>query len=190
MECELNKREKSVIFTFAGNLGSVQNLEVMINAFTELPISYECELRIIGGGVFLNKITRLVEEKKENRVRVYGRKPRNEMKKWFEESDVLVISLKPEFDLTIPAKFQAYLAAERPILASIRGDTALLVEKYSLGYTADPSDIKSITQAFEKFYHSSHEQFDYWRNNVKKLSKEMFDREKIILSIEDELIKL
>lgn len=179
-----------MIFTFAGNIGSVQNLEVLINAFSELPISYECELRVIGGGVFLDRITRLVEEKKEKRVRIYGRKPRSEMKKWFEESDVLVISLKPEFDLTIPAKFQAYLAAERPILASIRGDTAQLVNDYSLGYTADPADQRSITQAFEKFYNSSQEQFDSWRKNVKSLAKEMFDREKIIQSIENEILAL
>ena len=179
-----------MVFTFAGNIGSVQNLDVLINAFSDLPTNFECELRIIGGGVFLDKITKLAEEKQEKRIRILGRKPRNEMSRWFEESDVLVISLKPEFDLTIPAKFQAYLAAERPILASIRGDTAQLVKKYSLGYTADPADQQSITQAFEEFYNSSQELFDSWRKNVKSLSKEMFDRDKIIQSIENEILAL
>ena len=179
-----------MIFTFAGNIGSVQNLDVLIRAFSNLPNDYECELRIIGGGVFLDKITKLVEEKQEKRIRIFGRKPRSEMSRWFEESDVLVISLTPQFDLTIPAKFQAYLAAGRPILASIRGDTAQLVEKYSLGYSADPADQQSITLAFEKFYNSPQEQFTFWRENAIHLSKEMFNREKIVQTIEDELLKL
>ena len=51
------------IFTFAGNIGSVQNLEKVVQAFGNLN-KKNAELRIVGGGVFFDRIKRTVEQSK------------------------------------------------------------------------------------------------------------------------------
>jgi len=171
------------IFTFAGNVGSVQNLEKVIQAFGNLK-NENAELRIVGGGVFLERIKKLVEDSNYQNIVLTGRRPREEMEHYFSESDIMIISLTEKFDLTIPAKFQAYIATGRPIYGIIRGDTAQLIEQHCLGITADPADINSIADGFKKMCSVSNQQLHDWGNQAILLSQKMFDRESIIRRIE------
>ena len=173
------------IFTFAGNIGSVQNIDLLVEAFECLPKSVDAELRIIGDGIYYKKIKSMLEKSNNKNIVLVGKRPKDEMPKWFYESDVLIISLKPQFNLTIPAKFQAYLAAGRAIFGAISGDVAMMIDRYSLGYTADPSSRESITNTFIRFCNGSSAQFDLWQKNALYLSTTMFDRTKILLSIKD-----
>ena len=170
------------IFTYAGNIGSVQNLEMVVDAFGELR-PQNAVLKIIGDGVFLNRLKDKIKDNGYENVVLTGRRPLSEMPQHFSESDVLIISLKPEFDLTIPAKFQAYIAAGRPLLGIIRGDTASFIEEYHLGLTADPSDKNSIMKAFDSFCHASDESLKQWKENSIRLSSEKFSRDIILPTI-------
>ncbi|MBA3037288.1 MAG: glycosyltransferase family 4 protein, partial [Desulfobacterium sp.] len=117
-------------FTFAGNIGKVQNLENVIMGFSLISKSYkDINLNIIGDGSNLEVLKNIVKEKKIENVYFWGRKPLKEMPRWFEGSDVLIISLidEPIFSLTVPAKFQAYLASSKPIYCVMRGEVAALV---------------------------------------------------------------
>lgn len=136
------------IFTFAGNIGSVQNLDKVIDAFGKRNRA-DAELRIVGGGIYLDRLQKQAVDNGFRNIVFTGRRPCEEMPEHFAESDVLIISLKPEFDLTIPAKFQAYIAAGRPILGLVRGDTADLIRQHDLGLVADPADEAAIGRAFD-----------------------------------------
>ena len=72
----------------------------------------------------------MVLEKKIRNIEFLGRKPLVEMSNYFQASDVLIISLidSPIFELTIPSKFQAYLATEKPIMGTINGEVSTLIE--------------------------------------------------------------
>ena len=83
-------------------------------------------------------MTKLVEELKVSNIELTGRRPRAEMPEFFKGSDVLIILLKPEFDLTIPAKFQAYIASGRAISGAVKGASAELIGKYDIGLVAAP----------------------------------------------------
>jgi len=120
--CELLKGDFN--FTFAGNIGKVQNLENVIRGFAfAVKSNNQIKLNIIGDGSNSNTLKNIV--KKENVANVYfwGRRPLKEMPAWFEGSDVLIISLidEPIFSLTIPAKFQAYLVSGKPIYCVMKG---------------------------------------------------------------------
>ncbi len=173
------KQTGKLVFTFAGNVGSVQNLEHVVHAFGELRLE-DVRLRILGGGIYLERLRELVKTGDYRNVELPGRKPQAEMPDYFADSDVLIISLKPEFDLTVPAKFQAYLAAGRPVLGLIRGDTAKLIEEHDLGLTADPGDEGAIAQAFITLSQTPTETFVRWRKNALALSQSQFDRTAII----------
>jgi len=170
------------IFTFAGNIGSVQNLEKVVQAFGSLKTN-DAELWFVGGGVYLERIKKIVEEHQYINIFITGRRPRQEMEHFFSNSDVMIISLTEKFDLTIPAKFQAYIAAGRPIFGIIRGDTAKMIEEYDLGITADPADINSIVNGFERLCAVSDQQMSQWRKHAVSLSQEKFNRTNIINSI-------
>ena len=180
-------KSSPVIFTFAGNIGTVQNLHNVIRLFGDLQRD-DMLLRIVGGGINLEPLKSFVLEQNYKNVIFTGRLPQNEMPEQFKLSDVLVISLKPEFDLTIPAKFQAYIASGRPILGLVRGDTAALIERYNVGVAADPSDGNAITEAFLKMANATDDQFAQWRKNALELSNNEFSREKIINAMTEKLI--
>ena len=175
---------EKLIFTFAGNVGSVQNLDILIEAFAKVP-GGEAELRIIGDGIYLERLKSLVEQLRLDNVVFTGRRPRAEMPKLFAEADVLVISLKPEFSLTIPAKFQAYIASGRPIFGCVRGDCAKLITEHDLGLSADPGDLDQIVAGFLDFCNGDRNRLAVWRQNALALSDRCFRREKIIDRISD-----
>ena len=174
----LKKPTGKMVFTFAGNIGSVQNLELVLEAFGSLQTD-AAELRLVGGGVHLERLVQLVRKKQWRNIVFTGRLPRERMPEIFQESDVLLLSLKPEFSLTVPAKFQAYLAAGRPIFGIITGDTARMIQAYEFGIAVSP-ELASVRQGFLDFLLQKPERFKQWSQNAQELSQTLFKRENII----------
>jgi len=175
------------IFTFAGNVGSVQNLDNLVLAFGKAKCE-NAELWIVGDGVYLERIKKLAEEKKCGNIIFTGQRPRSEMEHYFFNSDVLIISLTESFDLTMPAKFQAYTAAGRPVFGVLRGDAAVMIERYHLGITADPADVDSIVRGFEALCDVPQPQLEEWGKNSSALSRDLFDRMSQIDKLEKEIL--
>jgi glycosyltransferase involved in cell wall biosynthesis len=170
-----------VHFTFAGNIGKVQNLENIIKAFNGLNEEYleRAQLNIIGDGSALEKLKIL---NIKNNVIFYGKKPRNEMAKYYKASDFLIVSLidEPIFSVTVPAKTQTYIAAKKPILAIIRGDTASIVKDNNLGFTADPNNIDNIKSVFVQAINRDKRTLKQFTKNCDKLNKEVFNKDIVI----------
>ena len=168
-------------FTFAGNVGKVQNLENIIKAFNALPDSYKgsSQLNIVGDGSALDDLKTL---NKCDNVIFHGKKPREEMAKYYKASDFLIVSLvdKPIFSVTVPAKTQTYILAKKPILAIICGDTAEIIEKNRLGFTAKPDDISQIKDIFIKAIKTTEEEKKEFSRNCESLTKNEFNKDRII----------
>jgi glycosyltransferase involved in cell wall biosynthesis len=177
----LNK-EKKIHFTFAGNIGKVQSLENIINAFCLLSNEYQkkSQLNIIGDGSNLDNLKLLANN---NPIIVfYGNKPRVDMASYYKASNFLIISLidKPIFSVTVPAKTQTYIAAKKPILAIINGDTANIIQDNNLGFTAKPNDINDIKNCFIKAINTNREKIDKFTLNCEQLTKTIFNKNRII----------
>ncbi|WP_246153840.1 glycosyltransferase family 4 protein [Sulfurimonas indica] len=176
--------DAKVHFTFAGNVGKVQNLDNVIEAFGSLDDEYKdkAQLNIIGDGSHLEALKMLVKNREISNVVFWGRKPRNEMAKYFQATDFLIVSLvdKPIFSLTVPAKVQTYIAAKKPILAIINGDAADIVSDNHLGYVARPNDVSEITAIFQKAIETKEEEFRLFTQNCEALTKDTFNKDKII----------
>ncbi|MBU2510547.1 glycosyltransferase family 4 protein [bacterium] len=178
--------KEGINFTFAGNIGTVQNLENVIKGFSlvkkGIPGSKSAYLNIIGDGSNLDALKNLVDEQGIKNVFFWGRRPLAEMPTWFEGSDALIISLidQPVFSLTVPAKFQAYLAAGKPIICLMKGEVAALVQENDIGFIADPNDIAGIKQIFEKFSSISKEDRERLKSNMYRLLSDEYNREIVI----------
>jgi len=175
---------KKIHFTFAGNVGKVQNLDNIIKAFGELDQKYleQAQLNIIGDGSHLEALQNIVEMSNYKNIVFWGRKPRDEMYRYFNASDFLIVSLidKPIFSLTVPAKTQTYIAVNKPILAIINGDTADIIRDNNLGFVSEPNDIDNIKNIFEQSITLSDEEKKVFTHNCQSLTETTFNKEKII----------
>lgn len=173
-------------FTFAGNIGKVQNLENVIRAFAAVSQkNSDVYLNLVGDGSHLNFLKKLVHSENIKNVIFHGRKSPAVALSTLRSSDALILPLanKPIFALTVPLKFQTYLKAGRAIFAVTRGEIASLVREHSLGYVAAPEDISAITEGFEKFIKTDQDTFSKMGLACEALLAVDFDRGKNIKKI-------
>ena len=174
-------------FIFAGNIGKVQNLENVILGFNRF-ISQTDEsiwLNIFGEGSHFDYLQNLVKEKSIRNIKFWGRVNSVKISDYFKNADVLIISLdnKPIFNATVPAKFQAYINAGKPIFGVIAGEVAKLINHHELGWTATPDDISDIADKFRLISLSQQDSFEKIRINSELLTQNQFNREKLINEI-------
>jgi len=169
-------------FTFAGNIGKVQNLENVIRGFGLASAQNSgIQLNIIGDGSNLERLKELVTDGKINNVVFWGRKRQSEMPAYFNASDVMVVSLNddPVFNITVPAKFQAYLAFSKPVFCVMNGEVRRIVEKYKTGLCSAPGDVNGISESFLKFYALKDGELQMFAENSKILLETVYDRTRI-----------
>ena len=148
---------------FAGTMGKAQALDAVLDAAEliaeRLPL---VQFVFIGGGIDVERLTRITAEKKLDNVRFLPRRPVSEIGSALNMADLLLVHLKddPLFEITLPSKTQAYLAVGRPILMAVRGDAADLVEKAGAGITCSPEDPHSIAASVEKLAAMTEEERD------------------------------
>jgi glycosyltransferase involved in cell wall biosynthesis len=184
--------EEKIQFTFAGNVGKMQNLENIFQAFTNLPDDYQSksQLNIIGDGSNLANLKMLAKNKKN--IVFYGMQPREKMAQFYIPSDFLIVSLidEPVFSVTVPAKTQTYIAAKKPILAIINGDVSNIVIDNNLGIYANPSDIEMIANSFQKCIDMSNSEKNTFIKNNEKLLKSTFNKDIVINNLLETLLSL
>jgi glycosyltransferase involved in cell wall biosynthesis len=182
--------DDKIHFTFAGNVGMVQNLENIITAFGKLNDEYldKVQLNIIGDGSNLENLQNIVKNNNYKNIIFWGRIPKYNIYQYLNASDFLIISLidKEIFSLTLPAKMQTYIAAGKPIIAIIKGEVATMVQKYNLGLIASPSDIKEIKSVLQEAINQNKEQKISYIKNSGFLTETVFNKKIII----DNLLRL
>ena len=100
----------------------------------------------------------------------------------------MIISLidKPIFSVTVPAKLQTYIAAKKPILAIINGDTANIIQDNNLGLCANPSKVDAISTLFQRCIEISKKKRKKFTGENDRILATIFNKEKTI----DKLLKL
>lgn len=178
IEIPKKKYDGKTIFMFAGNMGVPQNLSKVIEGFLQARIS-DAELWMVGGGIMLEPLKGKYSA--EPNVRFWGRQPRDEMPKWFSQSDVLIISLNNQYRLTLPGKFQSYIKTGRPIFGIISGETKELIEEYGVGIAVAPDKIEEIALAYRSLHEAiRNEKGIQYGERGKMISEERFNRANLI----------
>lgn len=131
---------------FAGNIGEAQNFENVMEVARKLKDT-DIKWLLIGDGRKRRWIESYIADNKlQNSVFLYGNHPIAEMPSWYAQADMLFLSLKSNeiFNLTVPAKLQAYMASAKPILAMIDGETANVVNDAKAGFATGADDIDGM----------------------------------------------
>lgn len=173
-------------FTFAGNIGKLQNLENILRGFS-LAVKKQPDLRlnIVGDGSHLEVLRAVAKAQDVPGVTFWGRYQVHEMPAFFRASDVMIVSLAntPGLNLVIPSKFQAYLAFHKPVFAVMNGAVKDLVERHGIGLSADPDSPEAIRDGFLEFYFRKLGGTETFAANARRLLETEYDRERIISGI-------
>ncbi|MBO1264000.1 glycosyltransferase family 4 protein [Proteiniclasticum sp. SCR006] len=142
-------------FTFAGNIGIVQDVDVLLHATAELvKKGYNLKVNIVGSGTSLSKMIELSEKLKLNEfVDFHGRKTHYELNDIYKNTDVCVLTLK---DLgfigkTIPSKLQTYFAKGKPVVAATSGDSQYIIKDSNAGFCVESGNISGLADIMEKY---------------------------------------
>ena len=135
------------IVMFAGNIGTAQSFETIIEAAEMLRDERQVNIVVIGDGRRFLWLKEEIERRAlEHRVFLLGRQPLEKMPAFFACADALLVSLRkdPLFALTVPGKVQSYMACGKPIIAALEGEGAQLVNEAKAGLTCAPGDAEAL----------------------------------------------
>jgi colanic acid biosynthesis glycosyl transferase WcaI len=135
---------------FAGNMGKAQALDAVIDAARILQEQGAgAHLVLLGGGLEVERLKRRTSELRLDNVTFLPPVPMARVGAYLAAADALLVHLRrdPLFEITIPSKTQAYLAAGRPVIMAVSGDAASLVSESCGGVVASPEDAGSIAAA-------------------------------------------
>ena len=136
---------------FAGNIGKAQSIDTIIEAARLTQDIKNLRWHIVGEGSELARIKALASSLPQ--VIFHGRKPLDEMPAYYAKADAMLITMKATKNLsrTIPGKVQTYLAAGKPILGAIDGETRRYIEETKSGLIAPAQDAPDLAEKVREY---------------------------------------
>lgn len=135
---------------FAGNIGTAQSVDTIIGAAKKMQ-GEAVHFHIVGSG---SELARLQEQAKDlPNVTFYGRRPIEEMAPFYAQADAMLVTLikDPVLSLTVPGKVQSYMAAQKPIIGAIDGETAEVIKAADCGYCGAAENVDELVQNIHAF---------------------------------------
>ena len=142
---------------------------------------------VLGDGRYKETALSLIKEKGlESHFNFLGSFPPTEMPKFFSHADALLVSLKKEkiFSLTIPSKIQSYLACGKPIIASIDGEGAKIVNDAKCGVTSPAEDSLALSKKIKELMALDKSKHSEMGNNGRAYYEKEFDRNNLLEKLE------
>ena len=152
---KLNKRQSDITrIMFTGNIGEAQSFETLIKAAKILKNKKKIEWVLIGDGRFKNKLKKLIKQNNlEKEFILLNPVPLKSIKSFFNHADALYLSLKNNstYEKTIPGKLSTYMSAQKPIIASISGETKNIILNSKSGLVSDAENYRELANNISKF---------------------------------------
>lgn len=150
------RKKDTYDFMFAGNIGIAQSVGTIIEAAKFLKDRKDIRWHIVGDGIELENCKKKAKEYELDSIIFYGRKPVDEMPKYYEMADAMLITMldNPVISKTLPGKIQTYMAAGKPIIGSINGEANRIIQKSQCGFCGKAEDAKALEKNVLEFIKS------------------------------------
>lgn len=174
-------------FVFAGNIGDIQSVETIIRAANELRGYPDIVFHIVGDGSKKDECKQLLNDFNLNNVIFHGRRPIEEMPHFYAMAKAMLVTLKDNKTLsyTIPGKVQSYMAAGKPIIGSINGETKRVIEKSKCGFCCKAEDYRGFADLIVQFCNSDKK--DEMAVNAQQFYFENYSKEQFTIKFENAL---
>ncbi|ANH68945.1 glycosyltransferase family 4 protein [Mitsuaria sp. 7] len=140
---------------FAGNFGTVQALDTVVEAAALLAQrAPDIRLVMVGSGGRGPWLEAEVARRGLDNVMLAGRFPPQAMPGILDQAAAVLVSLNRGEILsqTVPSKVQAYLAAGRPVIASLDGEGARVVEEAGAGIAVPAEDAAALAEGILRIH--------------------------------------
>lgn len=179
--------EKDFSVLFAGNIGTAQAVETIVEAARILKDYDNINFVIIGSGSRLQWIIEQIEEYQLTNLEVPGRFPVEMMPRYMQKASALLVSLtdQPTFTKTVPNKVQAYMASGKPILACLNGEGARVVTEANAGLAIPAEDAQGLADAILQLHQMSDKEREKLGENGRLYYKTHYDHDKLVEKLID-----
>ncbi len=138
------------IVMFAGNMGEAQDFDHIMEAALKLKNHQDIHFVFVGDGRKRPWVeSYCMDHNLQDTVHWVGRHPIEAMPFFFEKADIMLMTLMDIeiFNLTAPAKLQAYMSAGKPILAMMNGEGPRIIEDAKCGLSVPAGDSSALADA-------------------------------------------
>lgn len=179
--------KQTVDLMFAGNVGAAQSLTTVLEAAELLRAEPRLRWHIVGDGSELEHLKTLAARKGLDCVIFHGRKPPEEMPRYYAMADAMLVTLTADrfISLTLPGKVQTYMAAGKPILGAAAGEIPRVIADARCGWCAPAGDAAGLARQVENFLHC--EDRAQLGRNARAYYERHFTRERFMDTLESEL---
>ena len=131
---------------YAGNLGSAQLLDTVLEAASLLEQVATIRFILVGDGVDARRLRLRAEEMKLRNVKFIGHQPPESMDSIYACADALLLLLRddPVFRMTVPHKLLGYMASSKPVIGAVAGDAAEAITSAGAGVVCQPGDPRAL----------------------------------------------
>lgn len=175
--------EKATVdFLFAGNVGTLQSVETIVEAASLLQGEPSIRIHIVGGGMSLEQCKKKAEGL--DNLLFYGRRKVEEMPAFYAMADGMLISLvkDPGLEANLPGKVQSYMAAGKCIIGSIGGETARVIEEAACGLCSPAEDAVALARNIRRAA-AQPEQLRRYGENARNYYQKHFRKEAFVASL-------
>ena len=167
---------------FAGNVGSAQAVHVIVDAAKLLRAHRDIRLIVVGSGSELDWMRGQIASHRLHNLFLVGRHPVEAMPNLLSRASALLVTLsdRPIFALTVPNKIQAYLAVGRPIIASMNGEGARIIDEAGAGISVAAEDGAALADAILKLYNMPEAERKKLGDNGRSYFSQHFEHEYLV----------
>ena len=170
------KQKPVVDFLLAGNIGQLQSVETIVEAARLLKGENNIHIHIVGNGVSLENCKTMAEGL-EN-ITFHGRHDVSEMPAFYAMADVMMVSLVKDEGLSanLPGKVQSYLAAGKPVVGPINGETPRIIAEANCGMCSPAEDPEALAQVMRQIA-ADPERLKIYGENARQYYQNHFSKE-------------
>jgi glycosyltransferase involved in cell wall biosynthesis len=178
-------------FVLAGNIGEAQGIEIILSAAANLKNKYPgLKWIIVGDGRMRSSLMEQVASLRlEDAVQFPGRFPATEIPALIAYADATLLTLKrdPLFAITVPSRLQTYMACGKPMLASIDGEAAEIIQEADCGLVSPANDEEAFIGIIEQFLQADSSKQTQWGINARNYYLSNFDRNYLLDKLHQKL---
>lgn len=152
--------EKEFVVLYAGTMGRQHGTRLLVEAAKEMREEAGVRFVLVGLGVEREPNERLAEQWGLSNIEFHDFVPREDLPEMQAVSDVSLVTLRAgRGNSSNPSKLLGYLAAGRPVIASVQPDcdTAAIVEEAGCGVITEPGDVGQLVDAIRRLRASKYE---------------------------------
>lgn len=180
-----------VNLTFAGNIGAAQSVQTIVRAASMLRDT-ALLFHIVGSGSELESCMRLADELRVENIVFHGRHSLEEMPAYYNASDAMLVTFSnsPILGYTLPRKIQSYMAAGKPILGTLVGESRRVIDEAHCGLCCDAEDYEGLASACREFLCLDDATRSAMGSRARRYNEEHFSRNRFFETLERALTDL